>query len=87
MKTETKENFPPGFIRSLYDGIPENKLPKTWFAFYVVYKYGWAKNTFIVGLDTDSQADELQKDLLTHKDIVRCEIFGHYPLELLKENL
>lgn len=69
----------------LYEGIPADKLPKVWFPFYVVYKYSFAKSTYIVGFSTDLAADAFQKELLTKKDIVRCEIFGHYPLELLKD--
>lgn len=71
-------------IDERYKGIPENKLPRVWFKHYVVYKYSWSESTYIVGLDSDVDADRLQNDLLMHKDLVRCEIFGHYPLELLK---
>lgn len=67
-----------------YKGIKPDKLPKRWFTHYVVYKYSWSESTYIVGMDSDVDADRLQNDLLTHKDLVRCEIFGHYPLELLK---
>lgn len=69
----------------IYAGIDPKKLPKEWSPIYVVYKYSFAKSTYIVGCETDVIADRLQKDLLTHKDLVRCEIFGHYPLDLLKE--
>jgi hypothetical protein len=67
-----------------YKGIKPDKLPKVWFTHYVVYKYSWAESTYIVGTNSDVDADRLQNDLLTHKDLIRCEIYGHYPLELLK---
>ena len=71
-------------IDERYKGVKPEKLPRVWFKHYVVYKYSWSESTYIVGLDSDVDADRLQNDLLTHKDLVRCEIFGHYPLELLK---
>lgn len=70
---------------SMYEGIPQNTLPKVWFPFYVVYRYSYSKYTSIVGFYTDVAADEFQKELLTKQDVVRCEIFGHYPLELLRD--
>lgn len=70
----------------MYIGIiPESRWPRVWSPFYVVYKYAWAKNTYIVGCETDEAAAKLQQDLLTHKDIIRCEMFGHYPLDVMKE--
>lgn len=69
---------------NLYKDTPKDKLPKVWFPFYVVYRYKWCTSTFIVGFLDDTVADAFQKELLIKKDIIRCEIFGHYPLELLK---
>lgn len=70
---------------SIYTGIHLDKLPRVWFPFYVVYKYEWAKSTSIVGFDTDIEADRFQNEILGHKQIIRCEIFGHYPRELLED--
>lgn len=70
---------------TIYEGINPNKLPREWSPFYVVYKYAWAKSTYIVGFETDVSAEKFQTEILTHKDITRAEIFGHYPLDLLKE--
>jgi hypothetical protein len=70
-------------IDERYKGIKPEKLPRVWFKHYVVYKYSWAESTYIVGFDSDQKADEFQTELLKKRDIVRCEIFGHYPLELL----
>ena len=68
---------------TLYKSISPNKLPKVWFNYYVVYQYNWS-STFIVGLNSEIEAHALQLDLLTHKNIVRCELFGHYPVNLLE---
>jgi len=69
---------------SRYEGVPENKLPKFWFPFYVVFKYNWWKSTYIVGFETDIEADAFQNEMLNKKDLERCEIFGHYPRNLLE---
>lgn len=69
---------------SLYAGIKPEKLPREWFPFYVIYKYNWAKSTSIVGFGTDLEADRFQQEMLTHRNLERCEIFGHYPRELLE---
>lgn len=71
-------------MNPLYKDVNPNKLPTVWFTHYVVYKYNWWKNTFIVGCNSDLAADQIQKDILKNKDLERCEIYGHYPLELLK---
>jgi hypothetical protein len=70
---------------SLYVGINPNKLPRNWFPFYIVYKYSWCDSTFIVSADTDVAAAKLQEEILRNKEIERCEIFGHYPRELLED--
>lgn len=70
---------------SLYEGISKNKLPRIWFPFYVVYKYNWTDSTYIVGFESDVEADKFQTETLNKKDLVRCEIFGHYPRELLEK--
>jgi hypothetical protein len=77
------KNYKPDLSR--YAGINPNKLPREWSPFYVVYKYSWTKSTYIVSFDTDEAADKFQKEILGTKDLTRCEIFGHYPLDLLKE--
>lgn len=66
-----------------YKDIPQQKLPTRWFKYYVVYKYRWWKTTYIVGSDSEEIANKLQTDLLTKPDLERCELFGHYPKELL----
>lgn len=60
--------------------------PKDKYPFYVVYKYAKIRDTFIVGFNTDVEADEFQQSLLKKKDIVRCEIFGHLPKEFRRYN-
>lgn len=69
---------------TIYAGVNPNKLPKIWFPLYVVYKYTYCSSgTYIIGFETDELADKFQNELLAKKEIARCEIFGHYPLELL----
>lgn len=70
---------------SIYEGIRPEKLPRVWSRYYVVYKYEWAKSTYIVGFDSDIEADRFQREILGHKQIIRCELFGHYPRELLED--
>lgn len=69
-----------------YTGIPQHRLPKKWFNFYVVYKYSWCSSTYIVGFDTDETADKFLNEILAHKEICRAEVFGHYPRELLEKD-
>lgn len=69
---------------SIYEGIAPEKLPRIWFPFYVVYKYNFSESTYIVGFETDLSAATFQEELLKKKDIVRAEIFGHFPRELLE---
>lgn len=79
-----KEEPKSGPDLSLYEGIRPEKLPRVWYSHYVVYKYNWS-NTYIVGFNSDVEAHQLQTDLLRNKELVRCEIFGHYPRELLED--
>lgn len=70
---------------SIYQGIHPDRLPKEWFPFYVVYQFGWLLDrTYIIGFTSDVEAAKMQEEFLKKKDIVRCEIFGHFPVELLK---
>lgn len=71
-------------MSDLYKGINPNKLPKVWFPFYVVYKYQWCSSTFIVGFESDVKAAEFQEEILKKNAVTRCELFGHYPRELLE---
>ena len=72
---------------SLYAGLHPQKVPTVWYPIYVVYQYAQIDRTYIVGFDSDVAAGQFQKELLDRKQgstVVRAEVFGHYPLELLK---
>lgn len=69
----------------MYKGINPQKLPRVWFKFYVVYKFSWSESTFILGYNTDVEAHAMQEQILAKPELTRCEIFGHFPRELLED--
>lgn len=72
---------------SLYAGLHPQKVPTVWYPIYVVYVYAQIDRTYIVGFESDVEAEKFQTELLNRKQgatVTRAEIFGHYPLELLK---
>lgn len=67
----------------IYKGINPQKLPRVWFRFYLVYAFSWSESIYVLGFDTDVEAHNMQQDFLQKPDLTRCEIYGHYPRELL----
>ncbi len=51
-----------------YKGIKQEKLPRRWFNYYVIYQYedksvNWETDEYIVGFDTIEAADEFADSL------------------------
>lgn len=69
---------------SRYIGIKPQNLPTVWYPIYVVYRYNFSESTYIVSFECEQKADAFQNETLAKPHTVRCEIFGHFPRELLK---